>query len=121
MRRARVLALPPPFRESEQERSAMNESSLVQKVCNYATVLRNEGVHYGAYISQISFLLFLKMDEEAEFFGGAAITNAGFALDSLAARHADTLAPVACPTDGPLRLLVAARIGGTRLSDNVGV
>ncbi len=43
----------------------MNESTLVQKVWNYATVLRNEGVHYGAYISQISFLLFLKMDEEA--------------------------------------------------------
>src|ERR1700690_1976352 len=43
----------------------MNQSSLVQKVWNYATVLRNEGVHYGAYISQISFLLFLKMDNEA--------------------------------------------------------
>ena len=43
----------------------MNQSSLVQKVWNYATVLRNEGVHYGAYISQISFLLFLKMDDEA--------------------------------------------------------
>ena len=28
-------------------------------------MLRNEGVHYGAYISQISFLLFLKMDDEA--------------------------------------------------------
>jgi type I restriction enzyme M protein len=43
----------------------MNESSLIQKVWNYATVLKNEGVHYGAYISQISFLLFLKMDDEA--------------------------------------------------------
>jgi type I restriction enzyme M protein len=43
----------------------MNESTLILKVWNYATVLRNEGVHYGAYISQISFLLFLKMDEEA--------------------------------------------------------
>jgi type I restriction enzyme M protein len=42
----------------------MNETSLVQKVWNYATVLRNEGVHYGSYISQISFLLFLKMDDE---------------------------------------------------------
>lgn len=42
----------------------MNESTLIQKVWNYATVLKNEGVHYGAYISQISFLLFLKMDEE---------------------------------------------------------
>lgn len=43
----------------------MNESTLIQKVWNFATVLRNEGVHYGAYISQISFLLFLKMDDEA--------------------------------------------------------
>lgn len=43
----------------------MNESTVIQKVWNYATVLRNEGVHYGAYISQISFLLFLKMAEEA--------------------------------------------------------
>lgn len=43
----------------------MNKSTLIQKVWNYATVLKNEGVHYGAYISQISFLLFLKMDDEA--------------------------------------------------------
>src|SRR5215471_17248763 len=43
----------------------MNDTALVQKVWNYATVLRNEGIHYGAYISQISFLLFLKMDDEA--------------------------------------------------------
>ena len=42
----------------------MNESKPYQKVWNYATVLKNEGVHYGAYISEISFLLFLKMDEE---------------------------------------------------------
>jgi type I restriction enzyme M protein len=42
----------------------MNESNLIQKVWNYATVLKNEGVHYGSYISQISFLLFLKMDDE---------------------------------------------------------
>jgi type I restriction enzyme M protein len=50
---------------SEWTPNPMNQSSLVQKVWNYATVLRNEGVHYGAYISQISFLLFLKMDDEA--------------------------------------------------------
>ena len=42
----------------------MNEATLIQKVWNYATVLKNEGVHYGSYISEISFLLFLKMDEE---------------------------------------------------------
>src|SRR5215210_765369 len=42
----------------------MSDSALIQKVWNYATVLKNEGVHYGEYISQISFLLFLKMDDE---------------------------------------------------------
>ena len=49
-----------------------------------------------------------------------AIERAGFALDYLEARHADTLARVASLTDGPIRLLVAARIGKTRLIDNMG-
>jgi pantoate--beta-alanine ligase len=53
--------------------------------------------------------------------GGAAIEEAGFALDYLEARHAQTLAPITSPKDGPMRLLVAARIGKTRLIDNVGV
>lgn len=49
------------------------------------------------------------------------VTSAGFVLDYLEARHADTLAPVSAPSDGPIRLLVAARIGSTRLIDNVAV
>jgi pantoate--beta-alanine ligase len=53
--------------------------------------------------------------------GRAAIKQAGFAVDYLEARHAETLAPVASSEDGPLRLLVAARIGKTRLIDNVAV
>lgn len=53
--------------------------------------------------------------------GGAAIERAGFALDYLEARHADTLEPIASPADGPIRLLVAARIGTTRLIDNIAV
>jgi pantoate--beta-alanine ligase len=53
--------------------------------------------------------------------GRAAITGAGFALDYLEARHAMTLAPIASPKAGPIRLLVAARIGTTRLIDNVAV
>ena len=40
----------------------MNEVALVQKVWNYAHVLRDQGVSYQAYISQISYLLFLKME-----------------------------------------------------------
>jgi pantoate--beta-alanine ligase len=53
--------------------------------------------------------------------GRAAITRAGFALDYLEARHADTLAPMSSVEQGPIRLLVAARIGPTRLIDNVAV
>jgi len=53
--------------------------------------------------------------------GGAAIESAGFVLDYLEARHADTLQPVAALKDGPIRLLVAARIGKTRLIDNIAV
>jgi len=53
--------------------------------------------------------------------GRAEIARADFALDYLEARHALTLAPVASRKNGPLRLLVAAKIGKTRLIDNIGV
>jgi pantoate--beta-alanine ligase len=53
--------------------------------------------------------------------GRAAIERAGFVLDYLEVRNADTLEPVAAAADGPLRLLVAARLGRTRLIDNVAV
>ena len=53
--------------------------------------------------------------------GRKAITAAGFALDYLEARNADTLVPVRGRADGPIRLLVAARLGKTRLIDNLGV
>jgi pantoate--beta-alanine ligase len=53
--------------------------------------------------------------------GAALITVAGFAVDYFEARHAESLAPVASLKDGPVRLLVAARIGNTRLIDNIGV
>lgn len=39
-------------------------STLVAKVWNYAHVLRDQGISYGDYVEQITFLLFLKMDEE---------------------------------------------------------
>ena len=61
-------------------------------------------------------------DIEAAMAGGAElVTNAGFILDYFEARHADTLAPIASVKDGPVRILVAARLGKTRLIDNVGV
>lgn len=50
--------------------------------------------------------------------GRSEITRAGFALDYLEARHALTLAPVEPRDGGPIRVLVAAKIGKTRLIDN---
>jgi len=53
--------------------------------------------------------------------GRMEIDVAGFILDYLEARHALTLAPIASPKDGPIRLLVAAKLGKTRLIDNIAV
>jgi pantoate--beta-alanine ligase len=61
-------------------------------------------------------------DIGAAMAGGAElIAGAGFTLDYLELRHAETLAPVHSIDDGPMRILVAATIGKTRLIDNVGV
>jgi len=53
--------------------------------------------------------------------GARAIEQTGFQLDYLEARDAETLAPVTSAADGPIRLLVAARLGSTRLIDNLPV
>jgi len=53
--------------------------------------------------------------------GRKTLDQAGFALDYLEARHAETLAPAASAAERPMRLLVAARLGKTRLIDNIGV
>ena len=42
-------------------------------------------------------------------------------MDYLEARHAETLAPVSSLADGPIRLLAAAKLGATRLIDNIAV
>jgi pantoate--beta-alanine ligase len=61
-------------------------------------------------------------DLAAAMAGGAEmITSVGFILDYFEARHAETLAPVTSLKDGPVRILVAAKLGKTRLIDNVGV
>ena len=44
----------------------MTNEDLVAKVWNYAHVLREEGVSYGDYVEQITYLLFLKMDDERQ-------------------------------------------------------
>jgi pantoate--beta-alanine ligase len=52
--------------------------------------------------------------------GRKQIARGGFVLDYLELRDAETLAPVS-GAETPLRLLVAAKLGATRLIDNVAV
>ena len=49
------------------------------------------------------------------------IRGAGFTLDYLEVRHAETLAPIGSLGQGPMRMLVAAKLGTTRLIDNIAV
>ncbi|QTA79799.1 SAM-dependent methyltransferase [Desulfonema limicola] len=41
-----------------------NESSIISKVWNFANILRDDGVGYGDYLEQLTYLLFLKMVDE---------------------------------------------------------
>jgi pantoate--beta-alanine ligase len=49
------------------------------------------------------------------------IASAGFEIDYVEARHAESLARIARRHEGPIRILAAARLGSTRLIDNVAV
>jgi pantoate--beta-alanine ligase len=87
---------------SAQERSAA--PALYQVLCQCAEAI-NAGRAIEATLAQ----------------GRRDIEQAGFALDYLEARDAKTLTPIESRENGPVRLLVAARIGRTRLIDNIAV
>lgn len=42
----------------------MNSTNIVQKLWNYCNVLRDDGMSYGDYVEQLTYLLFLKMSDE---------------------------------------------------------
>jgi type I restriction enzyme M protein len=67
-------------------------SSLVSKVWNYAHVLRDQGISYGDYIEQITYLLFLKMDEErSDLLGEPSVIPSEWRWDKLAEKDGDAL------------------------------
>ncbi|RPH74931.1 SAM-dependent DNA methyltransferase, partial [bacterium] len=42
----------------------MTSSAIVQKLWNYCNILRDDGMSYGDYVEQLTYLLFLKMADE---------------------------------------------------------
>jgi type I restriction enzyme M protein len=72
----------------------MSESSaLVQKLWNFCNVLRDDGLSYGDYIEQLTYLLFLKMADELTKppFNRDSIVPDGLNWQSLLDRDGDDL------------------------------
>lgn len=63
----------------------MNGSQqIVQKLWNYCNILRDDGMSYGDYVEQLTYLLFLKMDDErVEMLGETSVIPAELNWDSL--------------------------------------
>ncbi|MGN6643556.1 MAG: N-6 DNA methylase [Verrucomicrobiota bacterium] len=66
---------------------------LVQKLWNYCNILRDDGLSYGDYVEQLTFLLFLKMADEQSRppFNKPSAVPKEFAWPSLLARDGDEL------------------------------
>ena len=50
--------------EKQKEGSRMNTASIVSRVWSFCTTLRDDGVSYGDYLEQLTYLIFLKMADE---------------------------------------------------------
>jgi type I restriction enzyme M protein len=44
--------------------TSSKSSTIVQRLWNYCNVSRDDGMSYGDYVEQLTYLLFLKMDHE---------------------------------------------------------
>jgi type I restriction enzyme M protein len=68
-------------------------AQLVQKLWNYCNILRDDGLSYGDYVEQLTFLLFLKMADEQSRppFKKASAVPAGYDWPSLLAKDGDEL------------------------------
>ena len=60
------------------------EQSLTKKVWNLATTLAGQGIGFTDYITQLTYLLFLKMDaENVEMFGEDSAIPTGYQWNDL--------------------------------------
>jgi len=52
----------------------IDQKALVQRLWDFCNVLRDDGLSYGDYVEQLTYLLFLKMaDEQHELLGGERV------------------------------------------------
>ncbi len=71
----------------------MTSAAIVQKLWNYCNVLRDEGMSYGDYVEQLTYLLFLKMADERSSppWNQPSPVPAGYDWRSLLAKDGDAL------------------------------
>ena len=69
----------------ENEKQMKNEQSLVKKVSDIANVLAAAGVGFTDYITQLTYILFLKMDDEREEYGLTSSIPEGYKWKDLTA------------------------------------
>ncbi len=63
------------------------DEALVQKLWNFCDVLRDDGLSYGDYVEQLTYLMFLKMaDEQFQLLDGKPVVPIGLDWDSLRRR-----------------------------------
>ena len=69
------------------------QNGLVQRLWNYCNVLRDDGLSYGDYLEQLTYLLFLKMADEQTKppFSRPAVVPEGYDWPSLLERDGDEL------------------------------
>src|SRR5205085_447120 len=70
-----------------------NPQQLVQKLWNYCNILRDDGLSYGDYVEQLTYLLFLKMADEQSRppFNKQSSIPKGFGWDKLVKLDGDDL------------------------------
>jgi type I restriction enzyme M protein len=69
-----------------------SSSSIVQRLWNYCSVLRDDGVSYGDYVEQLTYLLFLKIaDENEQYLGRASGIPADYGWQSFTGKDGDAL------------------------------
>ena len=70
-----------------------DSSAIVQKLWNYCNVLRDDGVSYGDYVEQLTYLLFLKMADEQTKppFNKESVVPTGLGWECLIDKDGDAL------------------------------